>query len=112
MLYSSGITVDRLDELDLDRDSIMGQSLLSKQAIEELVRTSGFKYWTILRGTFFMANFLQPKIMMYPGFVESRTWTTALTAETRMPMVDCDDIARVRCWLPRSRTLGDSTRKG
>ena len=94
VVYSSGVSVNRLQELNLDPESIVAQSLYSKEAIEELVRNAGFASWTMLRGPFFMANFLQPKIMMYPGFVETNNWTIALRPDTIIPMVDCEDIAK------------------
>ncbi|KAH8899754.1 NAD dependent epimerase/dehydratase [Thozetella sp. PMI_491] len=95
VIYSSGVSVNHIDELALlDPNGIPAQSMLSKKAIEEIVTSFGFQYWTILRGAFFMANFLEPKIMMYPGFRESNTWTTALTPESKVPLVDCEDIAK------------------
>ena len=94
VVYSSAATIDRLHELDLDPNSIVAQSLYSKEAIEELVRSAGFPSWTILRGPFFMANFLQPKILMYPGLVETNTWTIALRPDSAIPMVDCEDLGK------------------
>ncbi|WP_265429054.1 NmrA family NAD(P)-binding protein [Chryseobacterium sp. YIM B08800] len=41
---------------------------LDKSYAEEKVKNAGFKYWTILRPTFLMDNFVQPKVnFMYPG---------------------------------------------
>ncbi|KAF4967067.1 hypothetical protein FSARC_5359 [Fusarium sarcochroum] len=66
-----------------------------KGDIEELVKGGGFDAWTILRGGFFMCNFLAPKVnMMYPDLVQTNKWTTAYTSDVRMPMMDVEDIAK------------------
>ena len=94
VVYSSSVSVDKLHEITLEPNSIVAQALYSKEAIEELVRSAGFESWTILRGPFFMANFLEPKIRMYPGLVETNNWTIALRPDTPMPMVDCEDLGK------------------
>jgi uncharacterized protein YbjT (DUF2867 family) len=66
-----------------------------KQVIEEIVRTYGFEYWTILRPGNFMANFTQPKIpIVYPGLETTGVFTTSFGKETLIPMVDHDDIGK------------------
>lgn len=72
--------------------SIFAQFMLSKKHVEEAVEASGIPNWTVLRPGFFMANFLVPKVSMYPGFRETGVWTTALLATTRLPLVDDLDI--------------------
>ncbi|KAJ5090266.1 hypothetical protein N7532_008950 [Penicillium argentinense] len=74
--------------------SFPGMVLLSKQSIENEVRTAGFEKWTILRPGNFMSNFINPLVRMYNGLVETGVFTTAFTIETVLPMVDPNDIGR------------------
>lgn len=95
VVYSSGLSVNNPEKRAYYiPDSMPAEVLGWKREIEGLVRAAGFEAWTILRGAFFMPNFLLPKVGMYPGLRETNKWTTALTAETRMPMVDTEDIAK------------------
>jgi uncharacterized protein YbjT (DUF2867 family) len=95
IIYSSGMSVSNPEEREFyDPNSLVAKALGWKKEIEGLVRTAGFETWTILRGGFFMANFLQPKVRMYPGLVETSTWTTAMQPQTRIPIVDTDDIGK------------------
>ncbi|KAK3324040.1 hypothetical protein B0T19DRAFT_463911 [Cercophora scortea] len=95
VVYSSALSVDRLDEVaHLDPESIPGQSVYSKQAIETAVKAAGFESWTILRGPSFMENFLLPKVAMFGALRDTGVWRAAYTPETVMPLVDTDDIAR------------------
>ncbi|KAL1894015.1 hypothetical protein Sste5346_006157 [Sporothrix stenoceras] len=73
-------------------NSVFAQFMLSKKHVEEAVESSGLPNWTVLRPGFFMANFFVPKVSMYPGFRETGIWTTALLAESRLPLVDDLDI--------------------
>ena len=67
-------------------------SMQSKRDIERLVRASDFPLgYTILRPGFFMANFVGGKAA---GYTAGGVWTTALLPETRLPMVDHEDVAR------------------
>ncbi|KAE8366365.1 hypothetical protein BDV27DRAFT_170950 [Aspergillus caelatus] len=93
VIYSSGFSVNEPQRLkNWDPNSFVAKILLNKQTVEGKVRTAGFEYWTILRPGNFMANYLQPLVRMYPGFVEAGVWTTALLPETKLPMVDHNDI--------------------
>lgn len=95
IVYSSGMSVDKPEEREFyDPNSVVAKALGWKKEIEGLVRTAGFETWTILRGGSFMANFLQPKVRMYPGLVETNTWTTAMEPTTGIPLVDTDDIGK------------------
>jgi hypothetical protein len=40
-----------------------------------------------------MANFLEPKVARYPEPRDKGTWTTAMTPETRLALIDHSDIA-------------------
>jgi uncharacterized protein YbjT (DUF2867 family) len=66
-----------------------------KIAMEELVRTAGFKYHTILRPGNFMANFIGPKISVVNADLEKTgVYRTSYTRETRIPMIDEADTAK------------------
>ncbi|KAH7169940.1 hypothetical protein EDB81DRAFT_638038 [Dactylonectria macrodidyma] len=96
VVYSSALSVKNLGQGQYYiHDSPVARAHGWKQEIEALVRGAGFETWTILRGGFFMVNFLAPKVnWMYPNLVQTNTWTTAYTPEVRMPMVDVEDIAK------------------
>lgn len=95
VVYSSGVASNEAEKLGFySPDNPVAKAMGWKKEVEGLVREAGFETWTILRGGFFMANFLQPKVRMYPGLLETSKWTTAMTAQTRIPMVDTDDLAK------------------
>ncbi|CAK7243792.1 MAG: hypothetical protein STHCBS139747_005320 [Sporothrix thermara] len=75
-----------------EEGSFFAQVMRSKQRVEGVVVSAGIASWTVLRPGFFMANFLVPKMAMYPGFRETGVWTTALLESTRLPLVDDLDI--------------------
>lgn len=77
-----------------DPNSLVGVALLGKKVIEDEVQNAGFKTWTILRPGNFMSNFLLPLARMYPGFLETGTFTTAYLKDTVLPMVDPNDIGK------------------
>ncbi|GKT99824.1 nad dependent epimerase [Fusarium langsethiae] len=93
--YSSGFGADNPDSLTvLERGGFVDIVMRNKNAIEEQTRKAGFDYWTILRPGFFMANFVEPFVRMYPGLVEKGVWTTALKATTILPLTDTVTIGR------------------
>ncbi|KAK3378719.1 hypothetical protein B0T24DRAFT_522943 [Lasiosphaeria ovina] len=95
VVYSSGPAAKHIEKLPIwNAKSLVGLTLLSKQAIEETLKAAGFEAWTILRGSTFMQNFLAPKVAMYAGLVDTNTWTMALLAGEKMPLVDANDIAK------------------
>jgi len=50
---------------------------------------------TVLLPGFFATNFLKPMVdFMYPTFVKTRVWTTALEPNTQIPLVNTFDIAQ------------------
>lgn len=77
-----------------DPNSLVGTALTGKKTIEDEVRNAGFQAWTILRPGNFMVNYLFPLVQMYQGLVETRTFTTAYSKETVLPMVDPNDIGK------------------
>ncbi|KAM0559960.1 hypothetical protein ACHAPJ_003914 [Fusarium lateritium] len=96
VIYSSAMSVKDLGNGKYyDPDHIVCQAFGWKREIEELAKGGGFDAWTILRGGFFMCNFLAPKVnMMYPDLVRTNKWTTAYTSDVRMPMMDVEDLAK------------------
>ncbi|KAK8024995.1 NmrA family protein [Apiospora arundinis] len=68
--------------------------MLNKKAVEQTVIDAGFDHHAFLRPSFFMANFIEPKVARYTEIRDRRTWTTAMTPDTRLPVVDHVDIAR------------------
>ncbi|KPM36503.1 hypothetical protein AK830_g10066 [Neonectria ditissima] len=95
VIYSSGFSVGQTEKCKfLDQQSFVAMVLRSKHEIELLVQAAGYEHWTILRPGNFMANYLPPLVRMYGGLVEQGVWTTAMTAETVLPMVDTETIGR------------------
>ncbi|OIW28653.1 NAD(P)-binding protein [Coniochaeta ligniaria NRRL 30616] len=96
LIYASGAYIDKMDRLTgLEADSIVAHTMRSKLAIEGAVRAAGFAHYTILRGGFFMANFVNPKAgMMYPSLVSEGVWVTAIGADVPVPLIDTEDIGR------------------
>jgi len=64
-----------------------------KSGVNELVRTAGFKHWTILKPATIFENFL-PRMAayMYPALSKG-SLETAMEPDTTMDMVAADDIA-------------------
>lgn len=79
---------------DLFRAHLQAQS-----EIENLLVSAGFDSWSVIRPGFFMANFLEPKISkLHGGYSEirdCRRWTTCLTEDSKLGLVDHVDIARL-----------------
>lgn len=74
---------------------LLAMVIKPKIVMEDLVRNSGFEYWTILRPGNFMANFLQPKVSIaYPGLEIKGVFRTSFEKTTPIPMIDQDDIAK------------------
>lgn len=95
VVASTSLGVSQLDSLDATANPFMQKHLTSKTGIEHTVRDTGFESWTFLRPAFFMANFLEPKIHRYAEIRDTRTWKTSMTADTRLPLVDHVDIAKL-----------------
>lgn len=90
----SAMGVNDLDDWGITWDpaSPMTTSMQSKQEIEALVRECDFPLgYTILRPGFFMTNFIGAKAA---GYTATGTWRTAFLPETRLPIIDHEDIAR------------------
>lgn len=82
----------------------MARVFAGKSGIETLVlglisssgtKTSTIETATVLLPGFFALNLLKPMVdFMYPTLVSTRVWTTALEADTPIPVVDTFDIAQ------------------
>ncbi|KAL3440755.1 hypothetical protein BJX65DRAFT_289907 [Aspergillus insuetus] len=96
LVYSSGFSVDHPERRrHYNPDGFVTKLLLSKQKVEEAVRSAGFKYYTIIRPGNFMTNMLAPHVnMMYAGLVEKAEITTAFTPDVVLPMIDTNDIGK------------------
>jgi uncharacterized protein YbjT (DUF2867 family) len=79
-----------------DRNSFLIGYYESKSRGEQLVRTAGFKYYTILRPTEFMSNLVIPMAgWQYPDLVVSGTWRNAFPLDFKVDFVDIEDVGRV-----------------
>ncbi|EHL01926.1 putative NmrA-like family domain-containing protein 1 [Glarea lozoyensis 74030] len=95
VVSSTTLGVSQLDaNVRVYPGSFMEKHMLNKKAIEKAVEDHGFEYFTFLRPTFFMANFLKPKVKRYSEICDHRRWTTAMTNETQLPILDHVDIAK------------------
>jgi uncharacterized protein YbjT (DUF2867 family) len=88
VVYTSGLGVFKPERMDCwDPQSLVAALLGSKVDIENAVRTSGFKYWAILRPGVFMTNFTAPAIRQYGAFPQTGVLETAWKADTPLPLV-------------------------
>ncbi|WP_328338449.1 NmrA/HSCARG family protein [Micromonospora sp. NBC_00421] len=71
----------------------MAPTLGAKSAIQDRVRTAGFRHWTLLKPGFFMDNFLPSMAFLFPRGVEGGL-VSVLRPETRLSLVATDDIGR------------------
>ncbi|KAK8017145.1 hypothetical protein PG991_008221 [Apiospora marii] len=95
VVSSTTLGVSQLDAgVRVAPGSFMERHMLNKKAVEEAVADVGFRHFAFLRPTFFMANFLEPKIQRYAEIRDRHSWTTSMTPETQLPIVDHVDIAR------------------
>ncbi|KAI9150511.1 hypothetical protein HJFPF1_10279 [Paramyrothecium foliicola] len=63
--------------------------------VEQAVTDADFDYWTVLRPAFFMANFMEPKILLgYTEIRDENAWTNCMTPSTKIGLVDHVDIGR------------------
>ena len=74
-----------------NRDKWNKKYWLDKQFGEDVVRTTGFNYWTILRPVFFMDNFIAPKVVyMFPDLTNAQI-ITAWDANAKLQLIAVDD---------------------
>jgi uncharacterized protein YbjT (DUF2867 family) len=95
ILYSSSISADAPERRTLlPPRHLIFKTLFVKNVIEGLVKRAGFKHWTIIRPGFFMSNLLAPKARIYSDLFEHNIWLTALEPDTKLNLVDPQDIAK------------------
>ncbi|KAI1202975.1 NAD(P)-binding protein [Nemania serpens] len=95
VVASTTLSVSMLDsDIGVYPGSYMEKHMINKKAIERAVEDCGFEHFTFLRPTFFMANFVEPKISRYAEIRDKRSWTTSMTPDTQLPIVDHVDIAK------------------
>jgi hypothetical protein len=86
VVASTTLGVSQLDaNVRVYPGSFMEKHMLNKKAVENSVEERGFEHFSFLRPTFFMANFLEPKVKRYEEIRDHRSWTTSMTAETPRP---------------------------
>ncbi|PQE06901.1 hypothetical protein CJF31_00010968 [Rutstroemia sp. NJR-2017a BVV2] len=95
VVASTTLGVSQLDaNVRVYPGSFMEKHMLNKKSVEQAVEDHGFEYFTFLRPTFFMANFLEPKVKRYAEIRDQHSWTTSMTEETQLPVLDHLDIAK------------------
>ncbi|KAI0893755.1 NAD(P)-binding protein [Annulohypoxylon nitens] len=95
VVASTTLGVSMLDsDIGVYPGSYMEKHMINKKAIETAVEDCGFERFTFLRPTFFMANFVEPKVSRYAEIRDKRSWTTSMTPDTQLPIVDHVDIAK------------------
>ncbi|KAJ5714330.1 uncharacterized protein N7483_011511 [Penicillium malachiteum] len=100
LVYTSVCAIDQREQFpgwtDGNMSGLMKGYFESKAAIEELVRSAGFMYWTILHPPVYMTNYLLPSVRGYfPELAKSRTLRTAMAVEKRTMLINPDDIGRI-----------------
>ncbi|KAK4213892.1 hypothetical protein QBC37DRAFT_285056 [Rhypophila decipiens] len=76
--------------------SFMEKHLAAKKGLEDAVEHARFAHWTLLHPALFMANFLEPKVSRAaPSLRDHGFYKTATTPDTRLALVDHQDIARL-----------------
>ncbi|MEU7186012.1 NmrA family NAD(P)-binding protein [Streptomyces sp. NPDC045369] len=71
----------------------MEPTLGAKSAIQDRVRTAGFRHWTLLKPGFFMENFLPSMAFLFPRGIEGGL-VSVLNPGTRLSLAAVDDIGR------------------
>lgn len=95
VVVSTTVAVAQLEaKVCVHPGSFISRHMLNKKAIESLVEEGGFDHFTILRPSFFMANFIVPKVWRYEEIRQHRRWTSSMTSETQLPILDHLDIAK------------------
>ncbi|GAP91476.2 putative family protein [Rosellinia necatrix] len=95
VVASTTLGVSMLDaNIGVYPGSFMEKHMANKKSIERAVADRAFEHFTFLRPTFFMANFIEPKVSRYAEIRDKRSWTTSMTPDTQLPIVDHVDIAK------------------
>jgi uncharacterized protein YbjT (DUF2867 family) len=73
---------------------LMAAGRACKASIEDQVKNFGFESWTILRPGFFMANFVEPRVQVFPDATTKGVLTFPFPPDTELPLIDHHDIAK------------------
>lgn len=95
VVTSTSLGVFMLEQGKMEPDTFMYRHLSCKQGVERATSLAGFESWTFLRPSFFMANFLEPKIERYSEPRDKGSWTTSMTADAKLALLDHTDVAKV-----------------
>ncbi|KAI1457764.1 NAD(P)-binding protein [Annulohypoxylon moriforme] len=97
VIYSTVGGIDYYKELPgLDTIPFFKNYWESKAKGEELVRTAGFKYYTLLRPVEFMSNWTDARgaSFQYPDLIKEGVWHTAFPESQILSEISPDDIGR------------------
>jgi uncharacterized protein YbjT (DUF2867 family) len=65
----------------------------NKAAVNEMVKTQGFRHWVILKPALIMENLVPPMVdLMYPSLAERGRFETAIEPDTRLDWIAAQDI--------------------
>ncbi|KAF2668344.1 putative NAD dependent epimerase/dehydratase [Microthyrium microscopicum] len=94
VIYSSAVSVGRSrDNPQWDEDNIAAGAHAGKEVVEELVRSAGIPYYTILKPGVFMTNFFLPGApFMFAELGSTGEFVTSYNPETVLPLIDPNDI--------------------
>ncbi|KIW04823.1 uncharacterized protein PV09_04007 [Verruconis gallopava] len=92
VVHSTSLGVPRAEELR-QSGSIVAAAVVGKAHVEELVKAAGFEYWTIIRGGYFMSNFVgHLSRSMFPELWKEHKFVCSFKPDTLLPLVDPYDI--------------------
>ena len=78
VISSTTLGVSMLDDgVAVSAGSFMQRHMINKKSLEKMVEDTGFDHYTLLRPTFFMLNFLEPRIKRYAEIRDEGNWTTS-----------------------------------
>ncbi|KAF2789981.1 NmrA family protein [Melanomma pulvis-pyrius CBS 109.77] len=79
----------------LQPGTLLYDLLRIKKDSEAMVEAGPWASYTLLRPAYFMINFLEPNINFYAGLFRDGVWSTCLKPDTRLGLIDHEDIAAV-----------------
>jgi uncharacterized protein YbjT (DUF2867 family) len=92
VVHSTSLGVPRAESI-ARTGSIVAAAISGKADVEELVQKAGFEQWTILRGGYFMTNFLGfTSKRMLPELSKEKKFVCSYKPDTLLPLIDPYDI--------------------
>ncbi|KAI0011051.1 NAD(P)-binding protein [Xylariaceae sp. FL0662B] len=97
LIYSTVEGVDKVFQVpSWDRNPFAGAYWRNKFDDEEKVRSAGFKYYTILRPTEFMTNFVLPTAaFQFSDLVKNGVWHSVWDPSFKNKLIDTEDIGKM-----------------